>query len=137
MRRILLILSVVGLVGSIALWVVSSGVDCLFQQPALALLCIRSGILTVSPGPVSSIPPGLQCRALRQFETHWWPPGGVFLHESGFVTLPLWMPVLVSAASLSLLLRRRRRRPGFCVACGYDLQGSPDGKCSECGCERG
>lgn len=31
-----------------------------------------------------------------------------------------------------LLVRRRRRRSGLCLRCGYDMRGSP-GRCSECG----
>jgi hypothetical protein len=30
-------------------------------------------------------------------------------------------------------VRRRRARRGLCVHCGYDLRGSPAGRCSECG----
>lgn len=29
--------------------------------------------------------------------------------------------------------RRRRRRLGLCLACGYDLRGNPSGVCPECG----
>ena len=31
--------------------------------------------------------------------------------------------------------RRRRRKRGLCVACGYNLQGLTDARCPECGRE--
>ena len=53
--------------------------------------------------------------------------------------LPLWVPALVFAVapawSLSPPYRRRRRRKlGLCVKCGYDLRASKD-RCPECGTE--
>jgi hypothetical protein len=139
LRRVLLIMSVVGLVGTLGLCGLSYfNVGLSFRAgSALPDLDVSWGCLSVSRLPpsynmgVSS----LYWRGFRKFETYWWPPGG--FHRSGYwgwyVTLPLWMPVLASAASLSLLLfRRRRHRLGLCVACGYDLRGSP-GKCPECG----
>jgi hypothetical protein len=32
-----------------------------------------------------------------------------------------------------LIRRGRRRRRGLCVSCGYDLRGSMNGACPECG----
>ena len=36
-------------------------------------------------------------------------------------------------ASLSASMTARRARSGHCVGCGYDLAGSPGGRCPECG----
>src|SRR5436309_1373752 len=67
--------------------------------------------------------------------------------------LPLWSalgvphrPVVIATALPPLLwlvwlgvtgrkawVRRRRRRLGLCLRCGYDLRGSPSGACPECG----
>ena len=51
-----------------------------------------------------------------------------------YVAVPLWLPLLLSAALPALWLRRhvRRHGPGLCAACGYDLRATPD-KCPECG----
>jgi hypothetical protein len=51
---------------------------------------------------------------------------------------PYWAPALAlalpPAAWLALAVRRlrRKRRPGACRVCGYDLRASPD-RCPECG----
>ena len=56
---------------------------------------------------------------------------------SGFVSVPLWMPLLVGVLGV-YWLRAPRPMPGQCPECGYDLRGiprAPDGslKCPECG----
>ena len=42
----------------------------------------------------------------------------------------LWLMVLAAPGGIIGVLRRRR---GACVHCGYDLRGSSDGRCPECG----
>lgn len=64
----------------------------------------------------------------------WWP------HACGSrlawdIAIPLWIPFIACAVPTGLLWwrDRRRRRPGFCERCGYDLTGNVSGRCPECG----
>ena len=58
--------------------------------------------------------------------------------EAAGVFGPLWMPTILFALALyfccSLLFHRRRKRKklGLCLKCGYDLRASKD-RCPECG----
>lgn len=71
---------------------------------------------------------------------HWtvYPPGDGILNVGGlFVVFPHWLLCLPTAAVLLRAAvrwgrRRRRRLRGWCIACGYDLRGTPD-RCPECG----
>lgn len=56
---------------------------------------------------------------------------GSTLHLVG---VPLWSLALTAGLpSAWLWLRGRRRAPGLCVHCGYDLRGNASGVCPECG----
>ena len=53
------------------------------------------------------------------------------------VVVPFWAILLLVGAPTLLLLRRyviiaRRKGPGLCPTCGYDLRATPD-RCPECG----
>ena len=57
------------------------------------------------------------------------------------VRLPLWLPTIVFTAAsytcypLHLQRRRRRRKLGLCLKCGYNLRGLTEPRCPECGQE--
>ena len=47
--------------------------------------------------------------------------------------VPLWIPlVVVGFVSIALWRHDRRRPPGHCQKCGYDLTGNTSGACPEC-----
>lgn len=53
---------------------------------------------------------------------------GVLMTAAATPALP-WLAL----RARRLYLRRRRRRLGLCLRCGYDLRGNTSGVCSECG----
>ena len=57
------------------------------------------------------------------------------------LSIPLWMPIalfgfLFWRSFVPLYRRRKRKKLGLCVKCGYDLRASKD-RCPECGEEFG
>ena len=50
------------------------------------------------------------------------------------ILFPLWAPFLAAALPTAYAWYRcRRRPPGHCPKCGYDLAGNTAGVCPECG----
>ena len=73
----------------------------------------------------------------RPFLFSWWfdgsriTMGGVTYNE---VLIPTWvLIVLVATPTLWLWRCDRRRQPGLCLKCGYDLRGADHRVCPECG----
>ncbi len=95
---------------------------------------------------------------LHDFEvSEFWPPGlgsriGYYIPEIkwayhpddpdigllanySYLIVPYWLTIAICVVIFALSwrpLRRRRRKLGLCLACGYDLRGSA-GRCPECG----
>src|SRR5262245_47164116 len=163
LRRVLLILSVVGLASSVGLWAGS-------YWPAQVTfangfqICLKAGGLNVHlplVKPVTTtvqrpaghvafgvdgdgvwrleVCPGTVLEGFQGFRTSWRPR---FLVNGALAILlvPLWLIALVSAVPSGFIMlagsSSRRRRLGLCLRCGYDLRGSP-AACPECGHERG
>ena len=43
--------------------------------------------------------------------------------------------LILISTHLSVLTRRKKRTPGLCAHCGYNLYGNVSGRCPECGAE--
>lgn len=54
--------------------------------------------------------------------------------QSTWLTIPLWIPLVLTASPAAYLFYRDRRIPPHCCqSCGYDLTGNTSGVCPECG----
>ena len=112
-------------------------------KEAPTYLRIRPASIIISHSMVLVPPELLATAGIRHQRTRWRPglrlpyvgnstqPKGLLVH------VPLWLPTLVSATLcwyLGVPLRRRRKRKklGLCLRCGYDLRASKE-RCPECG----
>ncbi len=72
------------------------------------------------------------------FDIELWKWVGVINKPLNAVSLPLWLPALLLAIANALMWRThiiaRRRKPGMCKKCGYDISGLVGKEaCPECG----
>ena len=82
----------------------------------------------------------LRIDGFEGFETAWMPQLGSAtpMPLGKLLVVPLWIPAFVFGTifflcrPLSSHRRRKRKKLGLCVKCGYDLCGSED-RCPECG----
>lgn len=58
-------------------------------------------------------------------------PGGI---TYAGVAIPVWSIAITMGTPIAWLwIRDRRRAPGLCLNCGYDLRGTDHAACPECG----
>ena len=87
--------------------------------------------------------PGLAINASRKVRFGWLPAFGQRRTRLGTISVsryPLWPPIGGSAVAilfiwwgLSVSRRRKRKKLGLCLDCGYILHGLAEPRCPECG----
>ncbi len=140
-RKTLTILSLIGLLLSVACLVASMFDVVLTDRPCkLFLSSAHLGII----GNLDDFTLGgtivLGGPWWASFAPSFW-NGAITVGGSTFrmwsLSIPLWMPIalfgfLFWRSFLPLHRRRKRKKLGLCVKCGYDLRASKD-RCPECG----
>ncbi len=140
LRKSLTISSLIGLLLSVGLWGVSYwNLSWLSSDNHINVWIGRGGFhLGISDG-YSRLPGRRNFRISgpRGLSARWLPVIKRYSIEHTTYFLPLWVPTLVFAFTFWLSYtplhrRRKRKKLGLCVKCGYDLRGSKE-RCPECG----
>ena len=149
-RKAIIILLSLGVVGTGLAWAMSGWYQMAYKRwvctsPWKVLVYLDMGCLNCSAYKRSDL------KLSEHYDSPWrlvsHPRHFFFMPRYGstgramFVTIPLWMPLIVFATYPTLafirgpLRRRHRSRRGLCVQCGYNLTGLPEPRCPECGAE--
>ena len=139
-RKTLTILSLTGLLFSAGLWGVSYRRHFYRSSPYQRhMILINFGriLWDCEDHPRHGISGVMAMRAFDDFEDSPLLPTVRMQSDWWRFTLPLWIPtVLFGAYPLYVLAplhrRRKRKKLGLCLKCGYDLRASED-RCPECG----
>ena len=143
-RKTLTILSVIGLLLSVGAW----GISCLVIEYSTTCNAwtLSLGCAFWFHWPPAFHDPsymatrqqhlGLTCHGFNGFHTIW-SPEVIHIPSMLRIRLPLWIPVvffglMVGITYAPIRRRRKRKKLGLCVKCGYDLRASK-GRCPECG----
>ncbi len=148
LRKTVTILSLIGLLLSVGAWGVSYyalgfSADVLIDERhhefGLGEGTFFYNLITDNCIPSSSNRILWRSNRFHGFRTRWWGEYQEIIPGHWRVFIPLWMPSGLFAISLMLCClplgrRRKRKKLGLCIKCGYDLRGSKD-RCPECGNE--
>ena len=151
LRKTMTVLSLIGLLLSVGVWGVSYFNVLYNSRTVGCTFWLAHGNLTLFVPQTTKAYQGWYNVGFSGFSTNW--TGQINVHPSDrptyrrnllhwsrqnmILTIPLWIPTIICApATLALPLHRRRRRKklGLCLRCGYDLRASKD-RCPECGTE--
>ncbi len=147
-RKTLTILSLIGLLMSVAAWGVSywgikyfrwtNASASQYSLVSATMEVIRLDEETLRGMMESDWPqPGVRIQGFNAWRTNWRPRCTLYRRFYGVVVLPFWPLVMLFCSTLWLAWmplhrRRKRKKLGLCLKCGYDLRGSKD-RCPECG----
>ncbi|MCH8878295.1 MAG: hypothetical protein IID34_00245 [Planctomycetes bacterium] len=146
--RLLTILSLIGLLLSVGLLAASFwgvGYHCRSLNPTkvLAVDTVGGTVLLRHEGVGIATFWGWHSMP-RSRQLLWWRMPSWYIGGNMFrILIPLWLPIVLFAAYPTYQLpafrrhlqrhrRRKRKKLGLCVKCGYDLRASND-RCPECG----
>lgn len=122
---ILSLLSFLGLLLCVAVWVRSLGKMTLLRpNPRIEVIVYSGVICCIEYGPPDLRGMGNLDPILWSRDSHMCIPTGLF------AILPA---VEVALGTRRLYRRRKRRKMGRCAECDYDLRGLPEPRCPECG----
>ena len=147
LRKTLTILSLIGLLLSIGLWGASyfrgdyiqytntSVWQCRLASGQMSYLRLSEEYHRALNGHLPA--PGVRIQGFDGWRTNWKPHCEMNRQFYGHVALPLWPLVMIFGSTLWVTLRplcrrRKRKKLGLCVKCGYDLRASKE-RCPECG----
>ena len=142
LRKIIIALSLIGLLLSLAAWGASYWpFSWVFADDHVNLALFR-GCISVGVSDMGYSRIGFRVRPSELHVTYWSPRFYSYLLTTsgpkyGSCRIPLWIPAFMFGSSFLIVtrpIRRRRKRKklGLCLKCGYDLRASRD-RCPECG----
>ena len=153
LRKTLTILSLVGLLISVAGWG-ASYFKLIYVHPSCVFRISQGGVQATPVSKLERTSDGWKLTFKSGSETlrfdedgKKWEFAGYFgmntkwlpyyLSPNRRVFIPLWLPSLIFGgllfwSLLPALVRRKRKKLGLCLECGYDLRASED-RCPECG----